>query len=131
MRVKQVTCADYEHCLRGSGFPFYSGSISQRGHGLGGLLRGIASTIIPLLPRIGKTIAKSAGMAALSVAGDKLSGIPLSKAIKHRGLEQSKALLENVVARTNRKYIPKKRKNKKQGPLKRNIKRRKDIFGAV
>ena len=129
MKVRRVTCADYENCLRGAGAPFYAGGIGQRGHGLGGLFRGIASTILPLLPKLGKSLLKTAGATALGVVSDKLKGIPLSRSIKQRGLEESKALLQRVVERSSRKA--RKRPGKKKNTKIRASKRRKDVFGQI
>ena len=51
------TCDQYVKCLQsGSGMPVYSGTIMQRGCGVGGLFRRLASGLLPLLPRIGKAV---------------------------------------------------------------------------
>ena len=66
-------------CLQsGSGIPVYSGTIMQRGYGVGGLFRRLASGLLTLLPRIGKTVMSI----ALGVANDKMRGVPLSEALK-------------------------------------------------
>ena len=87
------TCDQYVACLQsGSGIPVYSGTIMQRGYGVGGLLRRLASGLLPLLRRIGKHVAST----ALRVARDKMRGVPLSDALKKRGLEAGKKLLFNM-----------------------------------
>ena len=63
----------------------------QRGYGVGGLFRRLASGLLSLLPRIGKTVAST----ALGVVSDKMRGVPLSEALKKRGLEACKILLFN------------------------------------
>ena len=86
------TCDQYVECLQsGSGIPVYSGTIMQRGYGVGGLFRRLASGLLPLLPRIGKAVAST----ALGVVSDKMRGVPLSEALKKRGLEAGKKLLFN------------------------------------
>ena len=48
------TCDQYVEWLQsGSGIHVYSGTIMQRGYGVGGLFRRLASGLLPLLPRIG------------------------------------------------------------------------------
>ena len=58
----------------------------QRGYGVGGLFRRLASGLLPLLPRIGKAVAST----ALEVVSDKMRGVPLSDALKKRGLVAGK-----------------------------------------
>ena len=87
-RANQPSCEEYTACLQRGGSPFYSGSIMQRGYGIGGLFKGLANTLISLLPKVGKFVAKT----ALGVAADKLSGIPLSKSIKKRASSVGKKL---------------------------------------
>ena len=85
---------DYINCFQiGGGVPVYSGSILQRGYGIGGLFRSLASGLIPLLPKLGRTLAKTAATTALGVAADKFRGVPLSRSIKTRGLETGRKLL--------------------------------------
>ena len=61
---------------------FNSGSVMQRGYGIGGLVKGIATTLLPLLPKIGTFLGKT----TLGVVSDKLSGVPLSKSVKKRSV---------------------------------------------
>ena len=61
----------------------------QRGYGVGGLFRCVASGLLPLLPKTGKAIAYT----SLAVASDKMRDVPLSEALKKRGLEAGKKLL--------------------------------------
>ena len=90
--VSFPTCDQYVECLQsGSGIPVYSGTIMQRGYGVGGLFRRLASGLLPLLPIIGKAVAST----ALGVVSDKMRGVPLSEALKKRGLEAGKKLLFN------------------------------------
>ena len=60
----------------------------QRGYGVGGLFRRLASGLLPLLQRIGKAVAST----ALGVVSDKMRGVPLSEALKKRGLEAGKKI---------------------------------------
>ena len=59
-KVSFSTCGQYVECLQsGSGMPVYSGTIMQRGYGVGGLFRRLASGLLPLLPIIGKAVAST------------------------------------------------------------------------
>ena len=58
----------------------------QRGYGVGGLFRRLASGLLPLLPRIGKAVAST----ALGVVSDNMRGVPLLEALKKRGFETGK-----------------------------------------
>ena len=85
--VSFPTCDQYVECLqRGNGIPLYSGTIMQRGYGVGGLYRRIASGLLQLLPIIGKALAST----ALGVASDNMRGIPLLEALKKRDLATGK-----------------------------------------
>ena len=88
--VSFPTCDQYVECLQsGSGITMYSGTIMQRGYGVGGLFRRLASGLLPLLPRIGKVVAST----ALGVVSDKMRCVLLSETLKKRGLEASNKLL--------------------------------------
>lgn len=111
------TFEDYCACLqRGGGIPVYSGTVLQRGYGIGGIFRGLANGLIPLLPKIGKIVGKT----ALAVAADKMSGVPFSKSLKNRGLETGKRLLSDAV---------KNKQKRTRKPVKRI--RKTDAFGAI
>ena len=70
----------------GSGIPVYSGTIMQRGYGVGGLFRRLDNGLLPFLPIMGNAVAST----ALGVASDKMRGVPLSETLKKRGLETGK-----------------------------------------
>ena len=116
------TCDQYVECLQsGSGIPVYSGTIMQRGYGVGGLFRRFASGLSPLLPRIGKAVAST----ALGVVSDKIRGVPLSEALKKRGLEAGKKLL------FNRKPAKRKKTVKRRTRTVNKSIRKSDVFGSI
>ena len=120
--VSFPTCDQYVECLQsGSGIPVYSGTIMQRGYGVGGLFRGLASDLLPLLPRIGKAVAST----ALGVVSDKMRGVPLSEALKKRGLEAGKKLL------FNRKPAKRKKTVKRRTHTVNKRIRKSDVFGSI
>ena len=125
-KVYHPSCDDYITCLQRGGGPYYGGSVVQRGYGIGGLFRGLATTILPLLPKVGKFVAKT----ALGVASDKLSGIPLSKSIKKRSGAAGKNLLMTALSNApSRKPAVKRNKKRRVSRVKRI--RTTDAFGAV
>ena len=120
--VSFPTCDQYVECLQGgSGIPVYSGTIMQREYGVGGLFRRLASGLLPLLPRIGKTVASN----ALGVVSDKMRGVPLSEALKKRGLEAGKKLL------FNRKPAKRKKTVKRRTRTVNKRIRKSDVFGSI
>ena len=99
----------------------YSVIIMQRGYGVGGLFRRLASGSLPLLPRIGKAVAST----ALGAASDKMRGVPLSEALKMRGLEAGKQLLFNRKPAKRKKTV----KRRSRSVNKRICKS--DVFGSI
>ena len=125
-RVYHPSCDDYMTCLQRGGGPYYGGSVMQRGYGIGGLFRGLATTLLPLLPKVGKFVAKT----ALGVASDKLAGVPLSKSVKRRSTAAGKKLIMNALNNTVRpKPAVKKNKRRRTTGVKRI--RTTDAFGTV
>ena len=101
--------------------PMYSGTILQRGYGVGGLFRRLASGLLPLLPRIGKAVAST----ALGVVSDKMKGVPLTEALKKRGLEAGKKNL------FNRKPAKRKKTVKRRTRTVNKRIRKSDVFGSI
>ena len=120
--VSFPTCDQYVECLQsGSGIPVYSGTIMQRGYGVGGLFRRLASGLLPLLPRIGKAVAST----ALGVVSDKMRGVPLSEALKKRRLEAGKKLLFNRKPAKREKTVKRRTRT-----VNKRI-RKSDVFGSI
>ena len=125
-KVYHPSCDDYMTCLQRGGGPYYGGSVMQRGYGIGGLFRGLATTLLPLLPKVGKFVAKT----ALGVASDKLAGIPLTKSVKRRSTAAGKKLIMNALTNTvPLKPAVKKNKRRRATGVKRI--RTTDAFGTV
>ncbi len=120
------SCEEYTACLQRGGSPFYSGSVMQRGYGIGGIFRGLATSLLPLLPKVGKFMAKT----AVGVAADRLAGIPVAKSIKKRSAVQGRKLLLNAISNPQRKMTSVKR-NKRRGPKAVKRIRTSGAFGAV
>lgn len=125
----------YVACLRGSGMPFYQGSLHQRGTGIGGffapLLRAATMPILKSVTRgmarraakkVAKKVARGAMKAAVGVAVDRMRGVPLKEAAKRRLSTAGADVLESMVAPPGRRrYI----KRKAQGARGTRVKRRK------
>lgn len=134
MKVKTVyhpTCDDYVACLQRGGSPYYSGSMMQRGYGIGGLFKGLASVLLPLLPKVGKSVGKMAMKTAMGVVGDKMAGVPISKSIKQRTSAAGKKMVLNALSNgTGGKRRPPKRNKRRRVQSGKRI-RRTDAFGTV
>ena len=125
-RVYHPSCDNYMTCLQRGGGPYYGGSVMQRGYGIGGLFKGLATSLLPLLPKVGKFVAKT----ALGVASDKLAGIPLSKSVRKRSSAAGKKLIMNALSTTaTPKRGVKRNKRRRTTPGKRI--RTTDAFGTV
>ena len=126
-KIHYPTCDDYLACLqKGGGSPFYKGSVMQRGYEIGGLFKSLATTLLPLLPKIGKFVAKT----ALGVATDKLAGIPLSKAIRKRTSAAGKQMVIDAISKPVQRRRPIKR-NKRGSPKTVKRIRTSDVFDTV
>lgn len=125
IEVAHPSCEQYQACLQrgGGSVPVYSGTIMQRGYGFGGLFRRLANGLIPLLPSIGK--------AALGVASDKMSGIPLSRALKTRSLQAGKDMLLRTAAATTNAPRKKRKSVKRRAPISGRRIRKSDVFGSI
>ena len=65
---------DYYLNQAGNGIPFFSGSRTQRGHGLGSVLGGLFKSAVPILKRGVKTLGKHALRTGLQIASDVVEG---------------------------------------------------------
>lgn len=129
MRVKvhPVSCEDYMTCLqRGGSSPFYSGSAMQRGYGIGGIFRTLGSALLPLLPKVGKFVAKT----AMGVAADKMAGVPLSRSIKKRASSEGKRAILQAISNSSRPNTTRKRNKRQRTKVTKRI-RATDAFGRV
>ena len=124
--VPHPLCEEYTACLQRGGMPVYSGSVMQRGYGLGGLFKGLATSLIPLLPKVGKFVAKT----AMDVVGDKMAGIPISKSIKKRTTTAGKKMLLNAISNTPSQRSTIKRNKRRRVKSNKRI-RATDAFGTI
>lgn len=62
----------------------YSGAAFQKGHGVGGLFRGLFRMAIPLMKSVGASLGRRAVKAGVALAGDALRGRNMKDAVKNR-----------------------------------------------
>ena len=122
-KVYHPSCDEYTTCLQRGGSPAYAGTVMQRGYGIGGIVKGLTSSLIPLLPKFGKAAATT----AVGICSDKMSGIRLSKSIKKRSVDTGRSMIMNALSNKPTR----KRRNKR--PSARHVKRIRstDAFGSI
>lgn len=69
-----VSCAKSHRLHYGSGMPVFRGEIRHTGYGIGGLLSGLARTVLPILTPIFKNVAKTAIRSGGQILSDVVSG---------------------------------------------------------
>ena len=130
-----LSCNDYERCLRGAGsIPVYSGALSQRGYGIGGLLKGAFSSLFPIVK---STAVRGVKRAAMGLIKDRLTGVPLKQSLKTRAIDTGKNVLGDVMKevindgpkRKKARTTPVSRRNKKTRTKRATVNRSRDIFG--
>ena len=107
----------------GNGF---SGSPWQRGYGLGSIFQSLIKFLIPIGKSIGKSVGREALHAGTNFAGDLLDGQKFSDALKNRGIEAGKNLVNEAKTRLaaqtgsgKKRGRPLGSKNKKKPPAKK------------
>ena len=117
----------YENLHRGGGgtLPVFRGTRTQRGYGLGSMLKGMLRSAIPFLKEGGKVLGKKALQTGIYVARHVLNG----ENVKRATSANLKRLARNFEPGV-RKSKNKRRRPKKEGNSVRKAKRRKtsDIF---
>ena len=114
-----------------SGMPYFSGPVSQQGHGFGGIFGRLFRAAVPLLKKAApvvksaaKTVAKEAIRSGADVVDDLLSGENLGDSLAHRSEEGAKRIAKIGVKKVKKMMAsPKKPINRKK------IRPTRDIFG--
>ena len=81
-----------------SGNGAFSGSPWQRGYGLGSIFQSLIKFLIPIGKSIGKSVGREALHAGTNLAGDLLDGQRFSDALKNRGKEAGRNLVNQTKA---------------------------------
>ena len=130
----------YTNQAKNSALPFYAGASIQSGHGLGHLFGSLFRTltpilkgsIVPLVKKGAKSVAKEALAAGAHMAADTLGGSDPVKAMKRHSKRAAKNLVNKGTKKLANMLNEQKkntRKRKRGGSsVKRHIKRHKDIF---
>ena len=94
--MSRHTFEDYyiQQAKTGNGLPiFISG---QRGHGIGGILSGLARMIVPVLKKGGKALLKEGVKAGTHIIGDVLEGKNFKTSVKKRAKQSGAKLLKKA-----------------------------------
>ena len=139
----------YKHQIGGSGgIDVYSGALSQRGHGIGGILGGLLRGITPMFKTLGSSVGKSLLNVGLGTLDDVLSGQRVGQSLKRRSVAAGKGLLNRGAQgllnktqpanqkRRKRSTAPRRKPEKQRGRgQKQKVRSRKrtksDIFGNI
>ena len=135
----------------GGALPYYAGGHRQRGHGLGGLLKGVFRMAQPLLGPVIKSVGQQAVREGMGLVGDILGGNNLRRAagqrLKRVGQTAVTSLANTALGAIKRSATPSGSRKKKvarssrraprtQGKAKKNRRRKggrrsgfADIFG--
>lgn len=108
---------DYYVNQAGNGLAHFTGGDYQRGHGLGTVISGLKSHIVPLVnnslvAKAAKSLKRKALTAGIEIASDVMSGKKLKTAIKERVFKNKS---------TSRKKSPTKRKGRKGSTKKKSV----------
>ena len=123
----------YLQQARGGGLPVFIGG-SQRGHGLGGILSGLARMVVPVLKRGGKSLIKETFRTGVDILGDVVSGSNIKTSAKRRLKQGGQRMINKAVktiAQQPKRPSTKKRHQKaqsKQKPKRRKTVQSRDIF---
>ena len=83
----------------GAQLPAYGGVARQKGHGIGSLIGGLLRSAVPLLGRLGKSVAKSAGRALLSTGKNVLTDVLQGKSLKTSVVNRAKSAGKQALKR--------------------------------
>ena len=80
---------------RGGGLPVFIGG-PQRGHGIGGILSGLARMVVPILKKGGKSIMKETLRSGVDILGDVVSGSNFKTSAKRRLKQGGQRLVDKA-----------------------------------
>lgn len=117
----------------GNGIPYYQGSLTQSGYGLGGLFRSLFRAAVPMLKSGAKAIGKQLFHSGVNILSDVSRGENLKLATKRRMKEAGRELTDRAAVKMKTMIGSghnKKRKQKKKPVISRKVKKARtpDIF---
>ena len=97
----------------------FRGRRFQRGHGIGGVLKGLFRSAMPLIKKGAKSLGNLALETGAQVAKDVMAGENIKSSVKRRGKQAGKTLVERAIknvsqkgnGRKTRRNQPRKRRN--------------------
>ena len=123
MRFNRAGPDAYLTCMRGGGMPVYAGAPYQRGHGLGGIFRGLAKMAMPLVKRAAPVLFKT----AKKVVRAKMKGTPMKQILRDQGTDLAGQMLTNMMGKKRRGTQQYKRKKPQRAVRSKRLKAG-DIF---
>ena len=109
----------------GSGGAAFAGARYQRGHGLGGIFRGLFRAATPLLKKGAMALGKQIIRSGSRVVKDVAAGKNFKQALRRRGKQGLGEMIESAVVP---KHKPIKRKRKPHSIISHKRRRLNDIF---
>lgn len=103
--------------------PVYAGAPYQRGHGLGGIFRGLAKMAMPLVKRAAPVLFKT----AKKVVRAKMKGTPMKQILRDQGTDLAGQMLTNMMGKKRRGTQQYKRKKPQRAVRSKRLKAG-DIF---
>lgn len=139
LTIIQPTRRDIAQAMLGFGdVPIYAGSLSQKGYGIGGVVKRFVAAMRPLFTKTAAKAVEGVKRGALGVVGDAMKGKSIEASIKKHAFNEGKRLLgdslsEVVVgepARKRRRTATKRTHSvKKAGRHRRPVSGKGTIFG--
>lgn len=91
----------------------FRGRRSQRGHGIGGVLKGLFRSAMPLIKKGAKSLGKIALETGVQVANDVMSGKKFKSSLKTRGKQAGRKLIGQTVDGISQRGNGNRRRRKK------------------
>lgn len=107
----------YYSSQSGSGLPYFSGTYSQRGHGIGSVFSGLFRSIWPLIKSQLKDVGKQALKSGINIAADVVDGKSFKESVKHQVPEGIKEFAKTKLAQYGSGKRKRKVKNARSGKV--------------
>ena len=94
LSIVQPTRSDVAQAMLGFGeVPIYAGSLSQKGYGIGGVLRKFVSSVKPIVTKTVQRALEGVKRGAIGVVGETMKGSSIADSIKKHAVSEGKRLL--------------------------------------
>ena len=102
----------YDTQQAGHGMPVFIGSRTQRGHGLGAILGGLARMVAPIAKQALPVLKRQITKTGTGIISDIIQGKSVRKSVKRRAVEGGVQLVNDLVPHRSKKAKPIKRSRK-------------------